>query len=65
VTPAFLWHYFGYSFFVIWFIAAIVTPPDVFSMMLVGIPMTMLYLVGIGFSWLTVILMRKRTGTPG
>ena len=51
VTPAFLWQYFGYAFFVIWFIAAIVTPPDVFSMMLVGIPMTLLYLLGILVSW--------------
>jgi sec-independent protein translocase protein TatC len=52
VTPAFLWHYFGYAFFVIWFIAAIVTPPDVISMMLVGIPMTLLYILGILVSWL-------------
>jgi len=59
VTPAFLWQYFRYAFFVIWLIAAIVTPPDVFSMMLVGIPMTLLYVVGIGFSWLTLRLMRK------
>ncbi len=51
VTPAFLWHYFGYAFFAIWFIAAVVTPPDVFSMMLVGIPMTLLYLLGIFVSW--------------
>ena len=60
VTPAFLWHYFGYSFFAIWFLAAIVTPPDVFSMLLVGIPMTLLYMVGIGFSWVTLRLMRKK-----
>jgi sec-independent protein translocase protein TatC len=51
VTPAFLWHYFGYAFFAIWFIAAVVTPPDVFSMVLVGIPMTLLYLLGIFVSW--------------
>jgi sec-independent protein translocase protein TatC len=61
VTPPFLWHYFGYAFFAIWFIAAVVTPPDVFSMMLVGIPMTLLYLLGIGFSWVTLRLMRKKT----
>jgi len=58
VTPAFLWQYFRYAFFVIWLIAAIVTPPDVFSMMLVGIPMTLLYLIGIAFSWVTLRLMR-------
>src|SRR5262245_29530447 len=42
VTPAFLWHYFGYAFFAIWFVAAVVTPPDIISMMMVGIPMTAL-----------------------
>ena len=52
VTPAFLWHYFGYAFFAIWVVAAIVTPPDVFSMMLVGIPMTLLYLLGMLVSWI-------------
>jgi len=51
VTPAFLWHYFGHAMFVIWLIAAWVTPPDVFSMMLVGFPMTALYLISIGVSW--------------
>ncbi len=51
LTPPFLWHYFKYAFFVIWFIAAVVTPPDVFSMALVGIPMTLLYLLGILVSW--------------
>jgi len=52
VTPAFLLHYFGHAVFVIWLIAAWVTPPDVFSMMLVGVPMTVLFVLGIGVSWL-------------
>jgi len=52
VTPAFLIHYFGYAFFAIWVIAAIVTPPDVFSMILVGTPMTILYVLGILVSWI-------------
>jgi sec-independent protein translocase protein TatC len=52
VTPAFLMQYFGYAFFVIWVIAAIVTPPDVFSMMLVGAPMTALYGLGILVSYI-------------
>jgi len=52
VTPAFLWHYFGYAFFAIWVLAALLTPPDVFSMTMVGVPMTLLYLVGILFSWI-------------
>lgn len=47
VTPAFLWHYFGYAFFVIWAVAAFMTPPDVVSMVMVATPMTLLYLLGI------------------
>ena len=58
VTPAFLWQYFGYAFFAVWVIAAIVTPPDVISMMMVGIPMTLLYLFSILVSW--VFLPRSR-----
>lgn len=52
LTPAFLWHYFGPAMFVVWLIAAWVTPPDIFSMMLVGVPMTALYFLSIGVSWL-------------
>jgi len=59
VTPAFLWHWFGYAFFAIWVIAAVITPPDVFSMILVGVPMTLLYLLGIVVSW----IFRPRDGT--
>lgn len=62
LTPAFLWHYFGYAFFVIWVIAAFITPPDIFSMMLVGIPMTLLYLFSVFVSW--VFLPRRREPPP-
>lgn len=58
VTPAFLWHYFGYAFFAVWLLAAFLTPPDVFSMALVGLPMTLLYLLSILVSW--VFLPRGR-----
>ncbi len=51
LTPAFLWHYFGYAFFSIWLLAALVTPPDVFSMVLVAIPMTLLYMFSILVCW--------------
>jgi len=51
LTPGFLWRYFGPAMFVVWLIAAWVTPPDVFSMMLVGSPMTALYFVSMGVSW--------------
>lgn len=51
LTPPFLWHYFGYAFFVIWLLAALITPPDVFSLILVAIPMTLLYLLSILVCW--------------
>jgi sec-independent protein translocase protein TatC len=53
VTHSFLWHYFGHAMFIIWLIAAWVTPsPDAFSMIVVGTPMTILYFISIGVSWL-------------
>lgn len=58
VTPAFLWHYFGYAFFAVWFLAAFMTPPDVVSMVMVATPMTLLYLFSIFVSW--VFLPRSR-----
>jgi len=58
VTPAFLWQYFGYAFFAIWVVSAVMTPPDVISQIMVGVPMTLLYLLGILVSW--VFLPRDR-----
>lgn len=57
LTPAFLWHYFGYAFFVVWALAAFMTPPDVISMAMVAVPMTLLYLLSILISW--VFMPRK------
>ena len=51
LTPGFLWHYFGYAFFGVWVLAAFMTPPDVVSMVMVGGPMTLLYLFSILISW--------------
>ena len=64
VTPAFLWHWFPHSMFVLWLIAAWITPPDVLSMILVGLPMTALYIFGIGVSWL-FMPRKKRPAGPG
>ena len=52
LTPAFLWHYFPHAMVLLWFVAAWVTPPDVFSMVLVGLPMMGLYVLSIGVSWI-------------
>lgn len=51
VTPRFLWEKFSYAVFIIFVIAAVVTPPDVVSQVLIALPMIALYLLGIGVSW--------------
>ena len=50
VTPAFLKKYRKHAIVVIFIVAAIITPPDVFSQMLVCIPLLALYEVGIVIS---------------
>jgi len=61
VTPAFMWHYVGHAIFVIFLIAAWITPsPDAFSMIVVGAPMTGLYFLSIGVSW----VFRRRAPSP-
>jgi len=47
VTPSFLKKYRKHAIVVIFIVAAIITPPDVFSQMLVSIPLLILYEVGI------------------
>jgi sec-independent protein translocase protein TatC len=48
VTPSFLKHYRRHAFVVILLIAGIITPtPDMFTQLLVGVPMIFLYEVGI------------------
>lgn len=50
ITPKFLTKYRRHAIVVIFIIAAIITPPDVFSQMLVSIPLLALYEVGIVIS---------------
>jgi len=47
VTPAFMRKYRKHAIVVIFIVAAIITPPDVFSQMLVSIPLLLLYEVSI------------------
>ncbi len=47
VTPSFMIRYRRHAIIVIFIVAAIITPPDVFSQMLVAIPLLALYEVGI------------------
>ncbi len=50
VNPAFLKKYRKHALVIILILSAIITPPDVFSQILVGLPLWLLYEVGIGIS---------------
>ncbi|MCB8994031.1 MAG: twin-arginine translocase subunit TatC [Bacteroidales bacterium] len=50
VTPEFMKKYRKHSIVVIMILAAIITPPDIFSQILVAIPLIILYEVSIGIS---------------
>lgn len=50
VTPEFLKTYRRHAIVIIFIIAAIITPPDVFSQILIGIPLIILYQISIGLS---------------
>lgn len=57
ITPAFMRKYRKHSIVVIFIVAAIITPPDVFSQMLVSIPLLLLYEISILIS---ARVMRKK-----
>lgn len=50
ITPAFMKKYRRHSLIVILALSAIITPPDVFSQIMVALPLIVLYEVGIGIS---------------
>ena len=50
VSPPFLKRYRKHAFVLILILSAIITPPDVFSQILVSLPLVMLYEVGIMIS---------------
>lgn len=52
VTPGFLMKHFKYAVLVIFVIAAIITPtPDMVTQSALAVPMILLYLLGVGVSW--------------
>lgn len=60
VTPKFLWKNMRYAILVITIIAAVITPsPDATTMLIFMAPMVLLYVVGIGVSYLVVRSKRK------
>jgi sec-independent protein translocase protein TatC len=52
VTPQWLWKNFRWAILVIFIIAAIFTPPDAISQCIMGIPLTLLYLLAVGAAYL-------------
>ncbi|MBS4040538.1 MAG: twin-arginine translocase subunit TatC [Flavobacteriales bacterium] len=59
VTPAFLRKYRKYTLIIVLIIAAIITPPDVLSQIIVTIPIMILYEISIGISALVVKQQKK------
>jgi sec-independent protein translocase protein TatC len=57
ITPAFLIEYRRYAIVIIFIVAAIITPPDVFSQTLVAVPLLGLYEISI---WVSRIVMRTK-----
>jgi sec-independent protein translocase protein TatC len=64
VTAGFLWRNTKYAIFLIFVVAAIITPPDVVSQVLMAAPMMLLYVLSIGIAWL-VAPKTDRDGSRG
>ena len=60
LTPKFLKTYRRHAYVVLFLVAAIITPPDVFSQIMVGIPLVLLYEASIFISYVVVKKREKR-----
>jgi sec-independent protein translocase protein TatC len=61
VTPGFLLHYFRHAMLGIAVVAALITPTtDAFTMAVFAVPMLLLYILGIGVSWVVARSRRAR-----
>lgn len=60
LTPKFLKTYRRHAYVVLFLVAAIITPPDVFSQIMVGIPLVLLYEASIFISYIVVKKREKR-----
>jgi sec-independent protein translocase protein TatC len=60
LTPKFLKTYRRHSYVVLFLVAAIITPPDVFSQIMVGIPLVLLYEASILISYIVVKKREKK-----
>jgi sec-independent protein translocase protein TatC len=62
VTPAKLRSFRGYAMVLVFVVAALLTPPDVISQLMMAAPLVLLYEVSIGLAWL-VQRKKERPGT--
>jgi sec-independent protein translocase protein TatC len=60
LTPKFLKTYRRHAYVLLFLVAAIITPPDVFSQIMVGIPLVILYEASILISYIVVKKREKR-----
>ncbi|MND00451.1 Sec-independent protein translocase protein TatC [compost metagenome] len=54
-----LWKFFRYFVVIAFVLAAVITPPDVTSQILLAVPLIVLYLFSIGIAWLVVRSKKK------
>jgi sec-independent protein translocase protein TatC len=47
-----MFSYWRYAIVVIFVVSAILTPPDMISMLLLAIPLTLLYVISVGVAWM-------------
>ncbi|PAF51422.1 twin arginine-targeting protein translocase TatC [Helicobacter sp. 13S00401-1] len=60
ITDKTVRHYFRYAIVVIFIVAAVITPPDVFSQLLLAVPMLLLY----GFSYIIALIVNPASKLP-
>jgi len=60
ITPAFLKKYRKHSYVILFLVAAIVTPPDIFSQFVVAVPLIILYEFSIFVSARAIRKMEKK-----
>jgi sec-independent protein translocase protein TatC len=58
VTPRQLWRQWRYGIILIWVLSAWLTPPDAMSQIMMGLPLTLLYLLSIALAF--VFARRRR-----
>ena len=51
ITPSFLLRYFKYAILAIFVLAALLTPPDPTTQIILAGPMIVLYILSIGITW--------------